>query len=164
RIGDQVDRDHDPERAGEFEGLEIAAQRDPFAMLAQTLFVNRLEADEHVFEAEFPPETEHLLVAQQHVAAGFEVILLADAGADDRFAEFHAVPFLDEGDVVDDEDARLADRPQVLDDTLRTDHAIAAAVKSPSAAEGAVPRAAARELDRGTRIERAEKIFAAMAQ
>src|SRR5215468_12243919 len=164
RIGDQVDRDHDPERAGKFERLEIAAERDPFAMLAQTLFVNRFEANEHVFEAEFFPEAEHLLVAQQYVAAGFEVIFLANAGADDRLAEFHAVPLLYEGDVVDDEDTGLADRPHVLDDALRAHHAIAATVEGPGAAEGAVPRTASREFDGGAGIEGTEKIFAAMAQ
>src|SRR6516162_5463249 len=143
RIGDQVDRYHDPERAGEFE---------------------RLEADEHVFETELSPEAEHLLVAQQHVAAGLEVILLADAGPDDRLADRHPVALLHECDVVDDEHTRLADRPQVLDDALRADRAIAAAVERPGAAKGAVPWAAPRELDRGARIERAEKISSAMAQ
>src|SRR5262249_61826495 len=68
RIGDQVDRDHDPERAGEFERLEIPAQRNPLAMLAQTFFVDRLEADEHVFKPELSPEAKHLLLPHQHVA------------------------------------------------------------------------------------------------
>ena len=90
--------------------------------------------------------------------------MLADAGADDRLADLHPVPLLHEGDVVDDENTRLADRPEILDDALRADHAIAAAVEGPGAAEGAVPRAAAREFDRGAGIERAEKIFPAMAQ
>src|SRR6516225_2828771 len=63
RVRDQVDGDHDPERAGEFERLEIAAERDPFAMLAQSFFIDRLEADEHVLEPELSPQTEHLLVA-----------------------------------------------------------------------------------------------------
>src|SRR6516164_362762 len=133
-------------------------------MLAQTLFVDRLEADEHVFEAELSPEAEHLLVAQQHVAAGLEVVLLADAGADDRLSDLHPMPFLYKGDVVDDEDTRLADRPEILDDAVRTDDAIAAAVEGPSAAKGAVPWAASREFDRGAGIERAQEIFPAMAQ
>ena len=37
------------------------------------------------------PEAEHLLVAQQHVAAGLEVVLLADAAPGDRLADRHAV-------------------------------------------------------------------------
>ena len=153
-----------PERAGEFERLEIAAERDPFAVLLQPFLVDRFETDEDVFEPELSPKAEHVLVAQQHVAAGLEVILLADAGADDRLGDFHAVPLLHKGDVVDDKDAGLADRAEILDDALRADQPVAAAVKGPGAAEGAVPRAAARELDRGAGIERAEKIFAAMAQ
>ena len=62
-----------------------------------------------VLQPEGFPETEHLLVAQQHVAAGFEVIALFDAGAGDRLAEFHRVALMDKGDVVDDEDPGLAD-------------------------------------------------------
>ena len=42
--------------------------------------------------------------------------------------------------------------------------AIAAAIEGPGAAEGAIPRAAARELDRGAGIEHADKILAAVAQ
>src|ERR1700730_1469465 len=164
RIGNQVDCDHDPERAGEFERLEIAAERNPLAVLAQSFFIDRLEADEHVFEAELFPEAKYFFVAQQHVAAGLEVIFLTDTGADDRFGDLHAVPLLHEGDIVDDEDTRFTDRPGILQHALRGDQPIAAAVKGPGAAKGAVPRAAPRELDRGARIERAEKIFPAMAQ
>src|SRR5215469_13050661 len=47
---------------------------------------------------------------------------------------------------------------------LRADQPIAAAVKGPGAAERAVPRAAAREFDRGARVERAKKIFPPVAQ
>src|SRR5262249_7305437 len=147
RIGDQVDRDHDPERAGEFERLEIAAQRNPLAMLAQTFFVDRLKADEHVFKPELSPEAEYLLVAQQHVAASLEIILLADAGADDRLGDFHPVSLLHKGHVVDDKHTGFADRPQVLDDALRAHDPVAAAVKGPGAAKGAVPWAAPRELN-----------------
>src|SRR5438309_1635541 len=66
-----------------------------------------------------------------------------------------------DGDIHDLRDlhAPLADhRP------LRTDHAVASAVEGPRAAEGAVPRATARELDRRTGIERAEKVPAPMAE
>src|SRR5207245_2952272 len=133
--------------------------RDPFAMLAQSLFVDRLEANEHVFESELPPESKYVLVAQQHVAAGLEIIFLTDAGADDRFGDLHAVPLLHEGDIVDDEDTRFMNRAKILDDALWADQAIAAAVKCPSTAKGAVPWTPPRELDRGTRIECAQKIF-----
>ena len=110
------------------------------------------------------PEAKHLLVAQQHVAARFEIVVLLDAGAGDRLADLHAVLLLDEGDIVDDEAAGLADRAEILDDPFRADQPVAAAVEGPGAAECAIPRAAARELDRGARVERAEKIFAAVAQ
>src|SRR5206468_3025769 len=145
RIGDQVDRNHHAERACEFEGLEIAAERDPFAMLAQSLFVDRLEADEDVFETDLFPEAKHFLVAQQYVAAGLEIVFLTDAGADDRLADLHPVSLLHEGDVVDDEGTRFADRAKIFDNALRADHPVAAAVEGPGAAESAVPRAAPRE-------------------
>ena len=133
-------------------------------ILAQALLVDRLEAEEHVFEAERLPELEHLLVAQQHVAARLEVVFLADAFPGDRLADGEAVLGLDEGDVVDDEDARLPDRRQLLDHALGADQPVAAAVERPGAAERAIPRTAARELDRGGRIEDADEILAPMTQ
>src|ERR1700736_5930611 len=44
------------------------------------------------------------------------------------------------------------------------DQPIASAVKGPGAAEGAIPRTAARKLDGGAGIQRPEKIFPTMAQ
>ena len=107
--------------------------------------------------AERLPEAEHLLVAQQHVAARLQVVVLPDAGAGDRLAERHAVALLHEGDIVDDEDARFADPAQILDRALRADQTVAAAVERPGAAERAIPWAAARELDRGARVEHADE-------
>src|SRR5215471_2561157 len=133
-------------------------------MFAQTFFVDRLEADEHVFEPELPPVAKYILVAQQHVPASFEVIFLSNAGADDRLGDLHAVPLLHEGDIVDDEDPRFADRPEILDDTSRAYQTVAAAIKGPGAAKGAVPWATPREFDRGAGVEGTEKIFAAVAQ
>ena len=98
-----------PERAGELQRLEILPERDALAELAQPLLVDRLDAEEHVAQARSSSRTEHLLVAQQHVAAGLQVVLLADAAPRDRLADGEAVLGLDEGDVVDDEDARLGD-------------------------------------------------------
>src|SRR5215467_5804382 len=161
RIGDQVDRDLDAERARELEGLEGVAERDPLAVLAQALLVDGLEPEEHVREAQARPHAEHVLVAEQHVAARLEVVLLADPAARDGLADLQAVLGLHEGYVVDDEHARLADRREVFYGPLRADHAIAPAVEGPRAAEGAIPRAAARELDRRARIERAEEVLAA---
>ena len=51
-IDDQIDRELDAERAGEFERLEIAPERHPLAVFEQALFVDRFEAEEHVGDAE----------------------------------------------------------------------------------------------------------------
>src|SRR6266496_1513310 len=154
----------DAERAGEFERLEIAAERHPLAVFLQAILVERFEAEKHVGDAELFPEAEYLLVAQQDVAAGFQVVALLDAGAGDGLAQRHAVALLHKGDIVDDEDPGFADPTQILNDPLGAQQAIAAAVKGPGAAERAVPRTAARKLDRGAGIEHADEILAAMAQ
>src|SRR5208282_3136849 len=163
-IGNQIDQNVDPERAGELQRLEIAAEGDPLAEFLQPLLIDRFDAEKHIFEAEFFPETKDFLVAQQDVAAGLEVILLLDAGPGDRLTDRHPVPLLQKGDIVDDEDSPLTDRPQILDRPLRTDQPIASAIEGPGAAERAIPRTAARKLDRGAGIEGAEKIFPAMTQ
>ena len=108
------------------------------------------------------PVTKCLLVAQQHVAAGFEIIALLDAGAGDRLAELHRVALVDKGHIVDDEDPGFADAAEVLDHPIRAQEPVAAAVKGPGAAKRAVPWAAARELDRSAGVENAQIIFAAM--
>src|SRR6516164_1824363 len=151
-VGDQVYRDIDAERAGEFDSLEIAAERNPFAVFPQPLLVDGFEAEKHGFEPEPLPQAERLLVAQQHVAASFQVISLADTGAGDRLADLHPMALMDKSNVVDDENPRLADRPKILDDAFRADQSVTAAVKGPRAAERAIPRTAARELDRGARV------------
>src|SRR5271170_4433647 len=120
-IGDQIDRDDQTERPSEFQRLETAAERHALAVSLQTLLVDRLEADEDVLQAEGLPEAKYLLVAEQYVAAGFEVVALFDPGAGDRLAELHRVALMDKGDVVDDKDPRLADAAQILDDPLRAD-------------------------------------------
>src|SRR4029450_9651233 len=106
-IRDQVDRDPHPERPRALERLEVLAEGDALAILAQALLVDRLEPQEHVLEAQALPETEDLDVAQEHVAARLQVVLLTDSLSRDRLAEAVAVFGLNEGDVVDDEDARL---------------------------------------------------------
>ena len=164
RIGDQIDRDMHAERAGKFQSLEIAAERHALAVFFEPVLVDRLQAEKHVGDAEFLPEAKHLLVPQQHVAAGFEVIALFDAGLRDRLAQLHAVALMHKGDVVDDKDAALADLPQIFDNPLGAQQTVAAPVKGPGAAERAVPGAAAREFDRRARVEDADKIFAPVPQ
>jgi len=129
-----------------------------------SLIASSSHPEEHVFEAQLLPETKDFLVPEEDITACFEVVLLLDAGAGDRLSDRQPVPLLQEGDIVDDEDAGLTDRSQILDRSLWADQPIASAVKGPGAAEGAIPRTAARKLDGGAGIERAEKIFPAMAQ
>src|SRR5262249_51515326 len=114
--------------------------------------------------AELLPELKHLLVAEQDVAACFEIESFADSLSRDRLADLKAMPYLNECDIINDENARLRDRSQVLDYAFRVEQPIAAAIEGPGAAERAVPRATAREFDRGAGVERADEIFAAVAQ
>ena len=146
RVGNDVDRHFDAERTGELQRLEIAPQRDALAELPQAVLVDRLDAEKDVGDAELLPELEHFLVAKQHVAARFQIEVLADALAGDRLADRKPVLLLDEGDIVDDEYAGLADGGEVLDYPFRADRPIAAAIERPGAAERAIPRASAREI------------------
>src|SRR5206468_6179074 len=90
-IGDQVDRDHDAERARELEGFERAAEGDPLAILAQPLLVDGFEPQEHVAQPQAGPELEDIPIAQQHVASGLQIVLLADSAARDGLADLEAV-------------------------------------------------------------------------
>src|SRR5271154_392178 len=118
-IGDQIDRDDQTERPGEFQRLETAAERHALAVSLQTLLVDRLEADEDVLQAEGLPEAKYLLVAEQYVAAGFEVVGLFDAGAGDRIAKFHCVALMDKGDVIDNNNTRLSDAAHIFHPPVR---------------------------------------------
>jgi hypothetical protein len=148
---------------GELQRLEIAPERDALAELPQSVLVDRLDAEKDVGDAELLPELEHFLVAKQHVAARFQIEVLADALAGDRLANRKTVLVLDEGDIVDDEHPRLADGGEILDHPFRADRPIAAAIERPGAAERAIPRASARELNRCAGVQDADEIFAAMA-
>ena len=117
--------------------------------------------EEHVVQAEPPPVLEHLAVLDQHVAAGLQVVLLADAAALDLAADGEAVLGLDERDVVDEEHVGLADPREVLGRRLRRELAVAPAVERPRAAERAVPRTAAGELGRRAGIEHADEVLPA---
>src|SRR5580698_10916218 len=133
-------------------------------MLLEALFVDGLDAEKHVLEADLAPELEDLFVPQKHVAARLEVILLANSLSGHGLANFHAMPGLDEGHVVDDEDARFADRSQLVDDGFRAFDAIAATVERPGTTKRAIPGAAPAEFDRRTRIEHADEVFPALGQ
>ena len=64
----------DVERASELQRLEIFGERHAFAIAFQSFFIDRFKTEEHGVQAEPLPEFENFLVAQQHVAARFEVI------------------------------------------------------------------------------------------
>src|SRR5262249_38741975 len=159
---DQIDRQVYAERSGEFERLEIAAQWHPFAVFAQPLLVDRFEPEKDVGHAKVPPEAKQLLVAQQYIATRLKIELLFDAGSRHRLSEFGAVPFVNKCHIVDDKHPRFADTAQIVDHPVGADQPIAAPIESPGATERAIPRTAARKLDRSAWIEDAKKIFAAM--
>jgi hypothetical protein len=80
----------------------------------ERLLVERLHAEEHVFQTEPLPVREDLRMAEQHVAAGLEVVPLAHATALELLADREAVLRMDEGDVVHQEDVRLLDAREIL--------------------------------------------------
>src|SRR4030095_13882802 len=82
----------------------------------------------------------------------------------DGLSDLEAVLGLHEGHVVHDEDTGLPDRGEIFHGPLRADHPVASTVERPRAAERAVPRTSARELDRRARSERAEEVAAAVPQ
>src|SRR5207244_12789937 len=61
-VGDQVDRDLDAERTGELQGLEGVAERDPLAVLAQALLVDRIETEVRVLLTQASPHPDNVLV------------------------------------------------------------------------------------------------------
>src|SRR5262249_38178875 len=142
----------------------VLREADALAELPEAILVDRLDAEEHDLEADAGPEPEDLLVPEQHVAARLDVVPLLDATAGDGLPDRPAVLRLDEGRLGEDEEARLADARHFLDGALGCLHAVAATVERPGAAEGAVPGAAAAELDRGTGIELADEVLAPMAE
>ena len=133
-------------------------------MHLEAFLIDRLHADEHVLEPERLPELEHLLVAQQNIAARLHVILFLDPSPSDRFADLHALFRLDEGHVVDHEDARFLDRAKLFHGLFRADRPITATVKRPGAAEGTIPGAASRKLDRGAGVQHTDEILVSMTQ
>src|SRR5262249_39393797 len=137
---------------------------DPLAELPESVLVDRLDAEEHDLQPEPRPELEDLLVSQEDVATRLHVVALLDPASRDGLADCHAVIGLDERDVVEDEEARLSDLRELLDGPLGRLHAVAATEERPRAAEGTVPRAAAAELDGGTRVELADEVLSAVAE
>src|ERR1700688_1677202 len=117
-------------------------------MQLQSFLVDRLETEEHVLHAERAPVLEDFRIAAEHVGASFEIVLLFDFALFDFMADREAMLGMDERDVIDDEDVGLLDREHVFRGGFGRGLAIAAAVKSPRAAERTIPWASAGELDR----------------
>src|SRR4029077_6997232 len=163
-VGNQIDGHGHPQRAGKLERIEVLAKSYPLAKLFQAFLVNGLDTQKHVLEPNIPPELENLLVAQEDVASGFQVILLLDAAFGDHLADAHPVLCLNKGDVVQEEHARFFNSAQFFDRALRGFSSVTSPVESPCAAEYAIPRAAAAELDRGARVKHANKVLAAVAE
>ncbi|CAM3089590.1 hypothetical protein STAL104432_13155 [Streptomyces albus] len=163
RIDDQVDRHADAQPACRLQCLEVLVRADALAELVQPVGVERLHAEEHVAQPQPGPAFEDLLVAQQHVRAGLQVVLLADVAPLQFGGDAVAVVRFDEGDVVDDEDVGLPDGRHLLGCRLGRGPPVAASVERPGRAEGAVPRAAAGELDGGAGVQLADEIAVAAA-
>src|SRR5262245_9528781 len=107
---------------------------------------------------------EHLLVAQEHVTTGFEIVLLVHTAALNLARQREASLWIDESHIVNDEHIGLTGLLQVYHRPFRIDLTIATSIKSPGAAEGTIPRAPTGKLDRGARIERADEILATPRQ
>src|SRR5439155_917700 len=150
-VGDDVDGHGEVQLARDLERLEVLARRHALAMGLQPFLVERLQAEEHVAEAETLPVLEDLAVLDEHVAARLQVVLLLDPAPLDLLADAEAVLRVDEGDVVHQELVALGDARQVLGGAFGRSLPVAAPVEGPGAAERAVPRTAARELGRGAR-------------
>src|SRR5437762_1210652 len=162
-IGNDVDCNIYVERAGILECFKIFGECDALSVTLQPLLVDCFKTEEHGIQAESLPKFEDLLVAQEHIAARFEIVTFPDSAAGDRFAKLHTVLGLNEGYVVHDKNSRLADLCQFFDRALWCLHAVVATVERPRTAEDTVPWTAPAKLDGSSRIELAYKIFPAMS-
>src|SRR5947208_15840544 len=161
-IGDDVDCNIYVERPGILECFKIFGECDALSVTLQSLLVDCFKTEEHGIQAESLPKFEDLFVAQEHIAARFEIVTFPDSTAGNRFAELHTVLGLNEGYVVHDKNSRFADLRQFLDCALRRLHAVVATIERPRTAKNTVPWTAPAELDGSSRIELAYKIFPAM--
>src|SRR5947199_9365213 len=151
-IGNDVDCNIYVERAGILECFKIFVECDALSVTLQSLLFDCFKTKTHSIQAKSFPKFEDLLIAQEHIAARFEIITFPDSAAGNRFAKLHTVLGLNEGYVVHDENSRLADLCQFLDRALRCLHAVVATVECPRAANDAVPWTAPAELNGRSRI------------
>src|SRR5262249_18713420 len=161
RVGDDVDGHRQPDRPCDLQSLAVDSWRAPLPERREAFLVQRLQAKEHVVQPEALPSAKYLFVANQHVAASLEIVILADPAVLNLPGYLVALLGFDECHVVDDEHARFRDAAHVLDGRFRREPAVAAAVECPGAAERAVPGTASRELDGGGRVQHADEVLAA---
>src|SRR5271165_480717 len=158
RIRDDIYRDRDSEGASKLERFEILGKGNSLPEALKTFLVDSLNAQEHIFEPQLPPELENLFVSQQNITPGLKIIFFADALVRDEFPDPHAVVDLEKGNIVEQEHSRFANASDLFDGNLRGFGSIASSVESPSAAKNTIPRATAAEFDRGTRVQNPDKI------
>src|SRR4029077_10699403 len=120
--------------------------------------VDGLNAQEHIFEPQLPPELENFFVSQQNIAPGLKIILFANTLLRDEFPDSHAVINLDKSNVVKQEHPRFANACNFFDGNLGGFGSIAASVEGPSAAKNTIPRATAAEFDRCTWVQNPNEI------
>ena len=108
-ISNEVNCDIYVERASELQCFEIFGKCDALSVTFQSLLVDRFKTKEHGIQAKPLPEPEDFLVAQENIAARFEVITLLDSTAGNRFSKPHTMLGLNERYVVHDKNSGLAD-------------------------------------------------------
>src|SRR5262249_23623889 len=107
------------------------------------------------------PVGEEVAVLDEHVAAGFQVVLLLHLPPLQLLANGEAVLGVDEGYVVHQEDVGFADGGEILRRLHGGGLPVAPSIEAPRAAEGAVPGAASGQLRGGAGIEHADEVLVA---
>src|SRR5207237_439968 len=113
RVGDDVDRDGETDLPRHFESAKVLVGRDALAVELEAFLVQRLEAEEHVVQPQAAPVLEDLAVPEQDVAAGLEVVLLADPKPFQLMADGEPMLRMNERDIVHQEDVGLGDSRDV---------------------------------------------------
>ena len=120
-------------------------------------------SDTLVGESEFSPPLKDVRILQQDIAAGLEVVFLADSAFFHRSGNRIPVLGMNECHVIDDENIGLFDGCQFRRRSFRGRAPVAAPIESPGAAEGAIPGTAPGKFDGCAGIQFADEIFVAPA-
>src|SRR5215469_193167 len=132
-------------------------------MFLQPFFVDRFDAQEHVFQAQGLPEGENVLVPEEGVATRLQIVSFLETLPGDGVADLKSVLGLNEGHIVYNKDPGLVDLFEILHDLLWTDRPVPPAIKCPGAAERTIPRTAPGELDGRTGVQNSDKVLAPVA-